>query len=118
MCGHSHPLPPNSARSSAFCAARSCIGASRVGEDEQDQRLVVAQRHAPDHAARLAVRDVDILIARPVAARFESGDDVAEPLLETLLRPEDKPAHVECRPSAPMTRSNRRSPPDFNRTCT
>ena len=64
-----------------------------VGEDEQDQRLVVAQRHAPDHAAGLAVGDVDILVARPVAARFERGDDIAEPLLETILRPEGEAAH-------------------------
>ena len=64
------------------------------GEDEQDERPVIVQGDAPDHAAGLAVNDVGVFISRPIASGLERHDGVAEIPFKLLLRAEGEPANV------------------------
>src|SRR6202008_874031 len=52
------------------------------GEYEQEERAVVVQREAPEHPARLAVHQIDVLIARAIARSLERRDGVAKTFLE------------------------------------
>ena len=57
------------------------------GEDEQEQGSVVAQGDASEHAARLAIHHVDIVVAWAVTAGFERRHHVAEALFKAFLWP-------------------------------
>ena len=48
-------------------------------EDKQEQRAVVMHGKARKLTAGLAIDDVYVLVARPIARDFESGHSVAEP---------------------------------------
>ena len=86
LAQHRLLAPPSRA-----CGARGFIVS---GEDEQDERPVVAQGDAPDHAAGLAVEHVDVFVARPIASGLERGDRVTEILFKLLPRPEGELANL------------------------
>ncbi len=64
------------------------------GKNKQKQRPIVVQCNAPEHSAWLAIRHIDILVARSVSAGLKHRNDVAEPLLKPILGPEKEAADV------------------------
>ena len=97
MCPHSQPSAAESPAQHPLLGRqveRGPRGFIVSGEDEQDERPVVAQGDPPDHAAGLAVEHVDIFIARPIASGLERDDRVAEILFKLLPRPEGELANL------------------------
>ena len=95
-------------------SAPRCRGqrVASAGEDEEKQRAVALQRKAAEHASRRAVHDIDVLIARPVSGCPRTRRPHSPAASQSAPRGRKRGGgHSECNPSAPITRSKRRSPP-------
>ena len=57
-------------------------------KDKQKERSIAAQCETSEHPPRLAVHDIDILVAVPIAVNLERHYRVSEFLLELMLRAE------------------------------